>query len=481
MKLAASLVASVCASHYRGGTYHFTPNGSNLDIVTTFTWRYNSGGFYPKCTQNDVTVGTLSNVMASAKCTVLSTQSDCGQELLKYKALFVEDEDYCYGDGSTSIVKPSEPFQFGWNSCCWVDLTKDDGGHRSGDTMVQYAKVNDPDNISPSFKLPPLWLIMAGCDGAFIDLTPTDADGDTVKCRWATAAESGGAYNDGSWPSLDLDGNACKVTYMGSLDATQTGVKPIALMMEDFDAQGNVRSSIPVQFLAQVWTPSMNSRSFTGYPDFFGGPEAEEHVDNLPVRGRRSTPSYCSAVPEWVAPTPADGHAISTSSGIVSFTLAAKSDNGSITSFAYQPPAGMTCTQVNSQGQITCNWTMSAAQMQVPSHGFCYDATDSLGLKAPRQCLTIEPSNKITNISEMSTAVLVGSGKNGFTAGDGKNYGCAGRGNYSAFTPNAGKTIHSDPADVAFNAWKQCIKCAGYKKDKIPAYDYDQASNSCGK
>merc|ERR1712118_57049 len=67
------------------------------------------------------------------------------------------------------------------------------------------------------------------------------------------------------------------------------------------------------------------------------------------------------------------------------------------------------------------------------------------------------------------------------TAGDGKNYGCAGRGNYSAFTPNAGKTIHSDPADVAFNAWKQCVKCAGYKKDKIPAYDYDQASNSCAK
>jgi len=119
--------------------------------------------------------------------------------------------------------------------------------------------------------------------------------------------------------------------------------------------------------------------------------------------------------------------------------------------------------------------------MQVASHSFCYDATDARGLKTQRQCLTIEPvmSAPITNISEMSTAVLDGSGKNGFTANDGKNYGCAGRGNFNAFAQKAGVTIKSDPADVAFNAWKHCIKCAGYKEGKIPKYSYDKASNSC--
>ena len=35
----------------------------------------------------------------------------------------------------------------------------------------------------------------------------------------------------------------------------QDGVKPICLMIEDFDEYGNVKSSVPVQFLAVVWTP----------------------------------------------------------------------------------------------------------------------------------------------------------------------------------------------------------------------------------
>jgi len=452
MKLAASLVATACASHYRGGTYQITPNATLVDIVTTHTWRHDAGGFSPSCQQSDVTNAVSSGVVASAKCEVQSGGT-CDGDQLRYTALYVEDYDYCYGDGTTTIKRPAGPYVFGWTSCCWVALTTDNGSYKSGGSMIQKATVNDLTNTSPSFKLPPVWMIMSGCDGAKIDLAPTDADGDKIKCRWATSSEGGGAYQDGSWPSLTLDQDNCIVTYNGSQDRTQTGVKGIALMIEDFDAQGNVRSSIPVQFLGQVWTPSTNSRSFTGYPDFFGGPEAEEHVDNFPVRGRRSTPSYCSAVPEYVNPTPADGHVISTT-GSVTFTLAAKSDNGAITSFAYQPPAGMLCTTVNGQGQITCNWTLNSAQMQVASHSFCYDATDARGLKTQRQCLTIEPvmSAPITNISEMSTAVLDGSGKNGFTANDGKNYGCAGRGNFNAFSQKAGVTIKTDPADVAFNA-----------------------------
>ena len=50
--------------------------------------------------------------------------------------------------------------------------------------------------------------------------------------------------------------------YDGTMDASQVGVKPIALMMEDFDSEGNIRSSVPVQFLAQVWTPDMNRNGF---------------------------------------------------------------------------------------------------------------------------------------------------------------------------------------------------------------------------
>merc|ERR1712147_361296 len=146
--------------------------------------------------------------------------------------------------------------------------------------------------------------------------------------------------------------------------------KPIGLMMEDFDADGNVRSSIPVQFLAQVWTPNMSTRSIgaANYPDWFAEKEHEDHVTKYPGRGRRSLPSYCSAVPVFVAPTPADGHNIDGTSGSVSFTLAASSRNGPIDSFSYQAPKGMKCSKINSNGQITCNWALSADQLKVTSH-----------------------------------------------------------------------------------------------------------------
>lgn len=56
--------------------------------------------------------------------------------------------------------------------------------------MVQVATINDVTNNSPDFKHPPLWLIMAQCDDQYIDLSPSDSDGDQVKCRWASVGLS---------------------------------------------------------------------------------------------------------------------------------------------------------------------------------------------------------------------------------------------------------------------------------------------------
>lgn len=478
MKLATSILATgAMASHYRGGTYKVrqTAAGNTLSIDNTQTWRKGSDMYSGGCRTTAPSTGSI-----GAGCSMQSGGS-CQSAALKYTALFV-GSDYCYGDGNNVISKPSSGFSFGWGSCCWVSLTADNGGRPSGgsSSMAMRMTVNDVNNNSPSFKLPPLWLIMAGCPNQQIDLAPSDADGDNVTCRWATASEAGGAYNiPGAWPSLSLDKANCIVKYDGTLDSSTSGVKPVGLMMEDFDADGNVRSSIPVQFLAQVWTPNMATRSIgaANYPDWFSEKEHKDHV-KIPGRGRRSLPAYCNAVPTFVAPTPADGHNISGAGGSVSFTLAAQSQNGKITGFSYQAPSGMTCTTVNSAGQITCNWTLSAAQQKITSHSFCYDATDNLGLVTGRQCLTISGrGNKITNINEMANAVLDGSGANGFTAAAGKNYGCAGRGDFNPFSTTVGAQV--DANDKAFYTWKKCVQCASAKP--VPAYDYDQDSDSCAK
>ena len=477
MKLATSILATTAmASHYRGGTYKVrqTAAGNTLEIENTQTWRLGSDMYSGGCRTSAPSTSAMQGTCS------MQAGGSCQSASLLYTALFVGD-DYCYGDGQNTIAKPTSGFSLGWGSCCWVSLTKDDGSYGGSGSMAMTMTVNDVNNNSPTFKLPPRWNIMAGCSGQTIDLAPVDVDGDTVRCRWATASEAGGAFNTpGYWPSLSLDEANCIVTYDGAMDGTSVGVKPVGLMMEDFDASGNVRSSIPVQFLGRVWTPNMSTRSIgaANYPKEWNNEEEHEDHVMVPSRGRRSVPAYCNAVPTYVAPTPADGHNIDGTSGSVSFTLAAESKNGQITGFSYQSPSGLTCTTVNANGQITCNWTMTAAQQKIESHSFCYDATDNLGLSTSRQCLTISGrGNKITNIIEMATAVLDGSGAKGFTAADGLNYGCAGRGMYDPFASTIGAQV--DAQDKAFYTWKKCVQCASSKP--IPAYDYDQDADSCGK
>ena len=477
MKLSTSLlVSAVSASHYRGGTYKVTQQGNNqISIVNTQTWRLGSDQ-YGTCEQSDILNQVQSDGWMSASC----TQGTCQSANLFYTALFIGD-DYCYGDGENLIPKPTSAYRFGWDSCCWVDLTDDFGNRYNGGRMEQYMKINDVDNNTPVFKLPPLWLIMAGCPDQKVELKPNDLDGDRVKCRWAVGSdEAGGAEHiPAKHPSLTLDEDNCTVWYDGTKDASQVGVKPIALMMEDFDSNNNVRSSIPVQFLAQVWTPNMNTRSigYDNYPKWFDGDEHPDHED-FPTRGRRSLPNYCTAVPYFVAPTPRNGVAIDGSSGSVSFTLKAQSDFGYIAGFSYQAPSGLLCTTVDSNGQITCNWTMTPAQLKIKTHSFCYEATDSLGLVTERRCLTIEGA-AITNILEMATHVLDGSGANGFTASDGIDYGCAGRDTYDAFSPTQGRQM--DASDKASYVWKKCVQCAtNNDKNAIKPYDYDADADSCG-
>lgn len=269
------LLPFVLASHYRGGTYKVRQQENDMiKIVNTQTWRRGKLQYFfvrfstflgfdmyeNNCQPDDVIQQNPSDVPMPGQCWAGSCQSAD----LSYTVLFVAD-NYCYGDGENFIPRPENPYIFGWRSRAWVPFT-DDLGQEYGDnwSMIhQFMWMYDPTNNTPDFKLPPLWLIMAGCPNQEIDLAPHDFDGDTVRCRWAVGDEAGGAELDPvRHPSLSLDGDNCIVKYDGTLDASQVGVKPIALMMEDFDSQGNIRSSVPVQFLAQVWTPTMNRNGF---------------------------------------------------------------------------------------------------------------------------------------------------------------------------------------------------------------------------
>ena len=270
----------------------------------------------------------------------------------------------------------------------------------------------------------------------------------------------------------------CLVHYSGTLDLTEFGVKPVSLMIEDFNSSGDVRSSIPVQFLATVWTPNLNTRRRLPYPDWF--PENDDdHDDKVSSqklkktsRGRRAEPSYCSALPVFIGKTPQDQGEIAFSEKL-EFVLQAESQVGDITNFAYQGPLGLTCTTVDQSGSVTCSWTPTQDQVN-KNHQFCFDATDTAGLQTERRCITLKitSDSKVTNIQEMVKQVL----SNPLSWVD---YGCAGRGNFEAFSKTAGKQV--DLADKAFYTWKKCYQCAsGDDASKVTAYDYSVANDSCG-
>jgi hypothetical protein len=172
--------------------------------------------------------------------------------------------------------------------------------YRFGAALYSVAVRSDTGKInhSPVAKLPGEFLMKANCKNSF-KVEMTDEDGDTVKCRWATYENDSGetseltahtrmvrTWEDGKmiglrpvsdFPSISLDQETCTVTYDGNLDQYCTGessqvfehkggssstpmkfaganhcYKPFALILEDFDEDGNVLSSVPFTFFGQV-------------------------------------------------------------------------------------------------------------------------------------------------------------------------------------------------------------------------------------
>ena len=408
MKLLAVLSTTVYSSHYRGGSYIFQANADGTtSIKQTQTWRDGMAGTPWTCTKADE--GTLADNSISTNC-VQSNGASCPTQSLDWPYIvgfssngeMGASNDYCYGSYDRNMPTPSTGYTIGWSGGAWVQMTDDKGVRQrfnNGDMEV-HATIDDPNNNSPVFTHPPLWRVMAGCDGQKLDLSPTDPDGDTVRCRWATTPQEGGAaqYNAEAWPSLSLDGDNCIVHYTGSIDETQVGVKGVGIMMEDFDQNGVRKSSIPVQFLAAVWTPQSSARGVGlpfVYPDWFAETDDDHHHDHIDKpkkgkkRGRRTTtPSYCSAVPVIVPPSPVDG-SVETGESF-EITIQAESDGGFIKSYSFEKPALMSCTSPDQNGSVTCSWAPTEADKKTEDHGFCFLATDSLGLTTERRCLTLK-------------------------------------------------------------------------------------------
>ena len=490
----ALLASGIEASHFRAVSYEITQGATegSLQLSRTLAWAHTSAGYSGGCTAAHVASQTPANV-GSESCT-LNSGGGCGNPAAVYIVTDIEDQydyanNYCYGYQVEPFTKPAGPFSMSWSGGCWVTLTGDDGNSAGGCDYGFIAQLNDITNNSPQVKIPPVWKILSGCPDQRLPLNPIDLDNDVIKCRWANAAEAGGAVHYSAFESLSLDEENCVVIYDGTKDLTKTGVKPIAVQVEDYDAAGNIRSSMPVQFLATVWTPStaqFNNRELAMHgpgqvfkmPPIF--PKEDFDHDFTGGRRRRDAPTYCDVAPDFIGTSPAPGAVINVPATGVTITIQAESDNGAITRFTYNSPLGMTCTPVDGNGQATCTFVPTPAQ-QGQAHNFCFTAEDGGGMTSERRCVTLAAgvtviaggggnAAEVTEIFSLLTHVDLDE--------EFENYGCSGLGNMDATMKTVGKTV--DAVDAALNIRKHCIVCANGAHGDYVEYNFDESENICG-
>jgi len=525
MLLKSSLLVAAHASHYRSGSFQFSQTENNeLILSRTLNYRRGRSGYSPACWQTDVENEKLSDKMEDEYAKLLSNGQIVHTLDTTYVVTDIEktgpvNSQWCYGTVDDTIPKPVEPFEYYFENCCWVDLTDDDGAVLANGSYKLYAKYFDLDNNSPQVKVPPIWNIMTGCPDQTLALTPADKDGDLVKCRWSTEDEAASAHHgSGNYASLTLDEDTCVITYDGSLDTITSGVKPLAIQVEDYDANGNVRSSIPVQFLATVWEPvwtgEMIEVTRSAARPRFGVPEendgsptqdiaylwgdvfvGHDHHEDSHHRQRREIlinndtglPYFCDEPPQLIAPSPEAGSEIEVS-GNVRITVAAyyyedleaKYD---LDRFQFNSPTGMTCGSINKQtGQAVCKWTPTLEQREMMLHSFCFMAYDKHGRSTERRCITLKIVDTVNDIAQMLNTFAPQFGYRELY-----NYGCAGRGLLNPFHASIGTLVNNE--DRAIHRWKNCIRCAkdvpltkideSVNSHELPKYDFNTESEIC--
>lgn len=154
--------------------------------------------------------------------------------------------------------------------------------------------------------------------------------------------------------SITLDEDSCVLTYDGTKDLATSGMKPVVIMVKDYDQDGVMRSSMPVPFMASVWTQSSNN-----------------------------------AVPTLIDPTP-KGRTVLDAAAAISITIAATGDNGAtVPKFLTNSPLGMSCTDVvteDGQSSVVCSWTPTSHQ-DGQVFNFCFTAVDDSQMESERRCL----------------------------------------------------------------------------------------------
>ncbi|CAN0168497.1 unnamed protein product [Lampetra fluviatilis] len=272
-------------SHFRGGTISWIPQDDNqMKFSYMVAWRRTSvvsaQGSY--CTDEDIVNGTLYSAGDQWTC----IQGCSGTKSMAITCIEQNTySDWMVGTANFDLAIPTtQQSVISFTSCCWVpvNIAISQGTHVSGGSSWSMIAVINPGtrsdtsspNISPMTTSKPLIKLKVGCTKVW-NIPVLDADGDVVKCRYATMNtfdECGSIC--GVAPFGTFDGDACSITF--TVPVTASGLWALALMIEDFPrnsitmgsasySPSSPLSSIPLQVLLEIETASScASPYFTG-------------------------------------------------------------------------------------------------------------------------------------------------------------------------------------------------------------------------
>ncbi|CAF3357582.1 unnamed protein product [Rotaria sp. Silwood1] len=256
------VIAAVNSSHFLGGTISWHVQNSSTSstwvailITQTYSWTYTTG----KCENGAIAAhqpvpssgGTLTcspscpagfgSVSATPYCTDVSPLNGIVVGQRSDIVLIPEGSDF-------SVIYASDAWGsltlggYGWSISSHINLV-----NRSDNGMLNHAPVATI--MSP--------IIIPQNKKTLMTISVSDADGDTVRCRWSTnlngVDECGSICPPSSLPANTVIYPNCTIEITGTTAGTRYA---LAIMAEDFitSASTTPLSTVPVQFLVEIMT-----------------------------------------------------------------------------------------------------------------------------------------------------------------------------------------------------------------------------------
>ena len=283
-----------------------------------------------------------------------------------------------------------DPIVYKYQGCCWFNLQpenviSDVGESKSTQNLSENFEDRDLNfkmrgvimnsahkNPSPRMIVPSQWFLNQGCDSS-LKLNPFISNKNLLKCRWATYSEAlGGAYDPNIWPSISLTDD-CLLTYNASKDSSLVGLKPIAIMLEDFDSNGNLQNSVPVQFTAGK-LPVVYVEEPVKTPEEVTMLECENMPTLKNIVNLKTQESLISENGSHNGDFVDIGIDIY-AGGEAAFEISFGTTQS--TRFHFEGPSGISCNKITDElknEKLQCNWAPSLDNWHLEETNFCFVA-----------------------------------------------------------------------------------------------------------